>query len=137
MLFIQTPLICDFKKNNSLLSKCILQPHDRTVFVILQYSSFIFPLHKKARGIRKLEAWRRHPREGAKTWDAVAARRLAVDIDTLPRDVDATHLNLNDGTLEGMCHRGLRLFSVQYHPEASAGPHDSTYLFEEFRSLVG
>ena len=52
-------------------------------------------------------------------------------------DLDATHVNLNDGTLEGMHHRRLRLFSVQYHPEASAGPHDSTYLFEEFRSLVG
>jgi carbamoyl-phosphate synthase small subunit len=62
---------------------------------------------------------------------------FAVDMDTLPRDVDATHVNLNDGTLEGMRHRRLQLFSVQYHPEASAGPHDSTYLFEEFRSLVG
>jgi carbamoyl-phosphate synthase small subunit len=62
---------------------------------------------------------------------------FAVDIDTLPRDVDATHVNLNDGTLEGMRHQRLQLFSVQYHPEASAGPHDSTYLFEEFRSLIG
>ncbi len=62
---------------------------------------------------------------------------FAVDIDTLPSDVEATHVNLNDGTLEGMSHRRLPLFSVQYHPEASAGPHDSTYLFEQFRSLIG
>jgi carbamoyl-phosphate synthase small subunit len=62
---------------------------------------------------------------------------FAIDMDTLPRDVDVTHVNLNDGTLEGMRHQRLRIFSVQYHPEASAGPHDSTYLFEEFRSLVG
>jgi len=57
---------------------------------------------------------------------------FAVDIDTLPSDVEATHVNLNDGTLEGMNHRRVPLFSVQYHPEASAGPHDSTYLFEQF-----
>src|SRR5262245_3357002 len=62
---------------------------------------------------------------------------FAVDAQTLPRDLVATHWNLNDGTLEGMRHRTLPVFSVQYHPEASAGPHDSSYLFEEFRSLIG
>jgi carbamoyl-phosphate synthase small subunit len=62
---------------------------------------------------------------------------FAVQLDTLPRDLEPTHLNLNDGTLEGMRHRRWPLFSVQYHPEASAGPHDSTYLFEEFRKLMG
>jgi carbamoyl-phosphate synthase small subunit len=62
---------------------------------------------------------------------------FAVGLDTLPRDLEATHVNLNDGTLEGMRHRRWPIFSVQYHPEASAGPHDSSYLFEEFRNLLG
>lgn len=61
---------------------------------------------------------------------------FAVDAATLPADVIATHINLNDNTLEGMKHKKLPVFSVQYHPEASAGPHDSTYLFEEFRKLM-
>jgi carbamoyl-phosphate synthase small subunit len=62
---------------------------------------------------------------------------FAVGADSLPPDMEPTHVNLNDGTLEGMRHRRLPLFSVQYHPEASAGPHDSTYLFEEFCNLMG
>ena len=62
---------------------------------------------------------------------------FAVRTETLPRDVEATHVNLNDGTLEGMRHRRWPIFSVQYHPEASAGPHDSSYPFEEFRRLMG
>jgi carbamoyl-phosphate synthase small subunit len=61
---------------------------------------------------------------------------FAVCLDKLPRDLEPTHLNLNDGTLEGMRHRRWPLFSVQYHPEASAGPHDSSYLFEEFQKLM-
>jgi carbamoyl-phosphate synthase small subunit len=62
---------------------------------------------------------------------------FAVGLDSLPAGVEATHINLNDGTLEGMRDRRHHLFSVQYHPEASAGPHDSAYLFEEFRKLIG
>jgi carbamoyl-phosphate synthase small subunit len=62
---------------------------------------------------------------------------FAVRLDQLPADLEATHVNLNDGTLEGMRHRRWPLFSVQYHPEASAGPHDSGYLFEEFLKLMG
>ncbi len=50
--------------------------------------------------------------------------------------VDVTHLNLNDGTVEGMRHRSLPAFSVQYHPEASPGPHDARYLFDRFIGLM-
>ena len=57
---------------------------------------------------------------------------FAVDPDTLPPDVSVTHRNLNDGTCEGLSCSSLPAFSVQYHPEAAAGPHDSTYLFEQF-----
>jgi carbamoyl-phosphate synthase small subunit len=62
---------------------------------------------------------------------------FCVDINSLSRDVELTHINLNDRTLEGMRHTKMPVFSVQYHPEASAGPHDSSYLFEEFRKLMG
>lgn len=62
---------------------------------------------------------------------------FAVEIDTLPKNLEPTHINLNDNTLEGMRHKTLPLMSVQYHPESSAGPHDSSYLFESFRDMMG
>jgi carbamoyl-phosphate synthase small subunit len=62
---------------------------------------------------------------------------FAVDPKTLPAGVEPTHINLNDNTLEGMQNKSQKVFSVQYHPEAAAGPHDSSYLFEEFRKLMG
>jgi carbamoyl-phosphate synthase small subunit len=62
---------------------------------------------------------------------------FAVDLASIPDPaVELTHVNLNDGTLEGLRHPGLRAFSVQYHPEASPGPHDANYLFEEFLQMV-
>ena len=62
---------------------------------------------------------------------------FAVDPASLPADVEASHVNLNDQTLEGLRHRRLPILAVQYHPEASAGPHDSHYLFAEFREMIG
>jgi carbamoyl-phosphate synthase small subunit len=61
---------------------------------------------------------------------------FAVEADTLPPELEVTHLNLNDRTIEGVRHREVPAFSVQYHPEASAGPHDSNYLFGEFLRLI-
>ncbi len=62
---------------------------------------------------------------------------FAVDLESIPDPkVELTHINLNDNTLEGLRHPGLKAFSVQYHPEACPGPHDADYLFEEFLQLV-
>ncbi len=61
---------------------------------------------------------------------------FAVDADTLPEELEITHINLNDQTVEGVRHKQVPAFSVQYHPEASAGPHDSNYLFGEFVRLM-
>ncbi len=61
---------------------------------------------------------------------------FCVDIDSLPKSVRTTHVNLNDNTSEGLAHAQLPAFSVQYHPEAQAGPRDSRYLFQRFRELM-
>ena len=61
---------------------------------------------------------------------------FAVDPDSLPADVEVTHINLNDQTVEGLAHKSLPIFSVQYHPEAAPGPNDATHFFEGFAKLI-
>ena len=62
---------------------------------------------------------------------------FAVAADSLKnKEIEITHINLNDQTLEGFKHRGYRIFTAQYHPEASPGPHDAQYLFDEFRAMM-
>lgn len=62
---------------------------------------------------------------------------FAVDADSLPSDCEVTHINLNDNTVEGLRHRSLPVYSVQYHPEAGPGPHDPSYLFDRFVEMIG
>ncbi|MCI0488983.1 MAG: glutamine-hydrolyzing carbamoyl-phosphate synthase small subunit [Blastocatellia bacterium] len=61
---------------------------------------------------------------------------FAVDADSLPSDCEVTHINLNDNTVEGIRHRSLPVYSVQYHPEAGPGPHDAAYLFDRFIEMM-
>jgi carbamoyl-phosphate synthase small subunit len=61
---------------------------------------------------------------------------FAVDWKSMPKDCELTHLNLNDHTVEGFRHKKLPIFAVQYHPEASPGPHESDYLFSQFMEAI-
>jgi carbamoyl-phosphate synthase small subunit len=60
----------------------------------------------------------------------------AVDPDTLPKELEVSHINLNDGTVEGLVHKELPIFAIQYHSEASPGPLDNMYLFERFVAMM-
>ena len=60
----------------------------------------------------------------------------AIKEDSFPATVEVTHINLNDQTVEGIRHKKEPMFAVQYHPEASPGPHDPRYLFNQFRELM-
>ena len=80
-----------------------------------------------------------HPVKNLKTGEVeITAQNhnYATDIDSLPSNVEITHINLNDHTPEGMRLTDRPVFSIQYHPESSPGPHDSLYIFDEFVNLI-
>ena len=60
----------------------------------------------------------------------------ALDPDSLPSDIQVSHINLNDDTVEGIKHKSLPILTIQYHSEASPGPQDNEYLFDRFLDLV-
>jgi len=81
-----------------------------------------------------------HPVKDTKTGKVhitVQNHGFCVDIDSLPKDdIEITHINLNDQTLEGIRHKKLPIFSVQFHPEACPGPHDARYMFDNFVEMM-
>ena len=60
----------------------------------------------------------------------------AVDADTLPQEVEVSHINLNDNTVEGIRHKSLPVMTIQYHSEASPGPLDNEYMFDRFMEMI-
>ncbi|CAI8007822.1 Carbamoyl-phosphate synthase small chain [Geodia barretti] len=60
----------------------------------------------------------------------------AVDADTLPQEVEVSHINLNDNTVEGLRHKSLPVITIQYHSEASPGPLDNEYMFDRFMEMI-
>ncbi len=77
-----------------------------------------------------------HDLETGRVYITAQNHGYAVDPDTLQGGLEVSHLNLNDGTVEGLRHRELPVFSIQYHSEASPGPLDTTYLFEKFLASI-
>ena len=80
-----------------------------------------------------------HPVKDLKTNKIVITAQnhgFCLDTASLPDNLEVTHINLYDHTLEGMHHQNFPLFSVQFHPEAAPGPHDAVYLFQHFVELM-
>ncbi len=89
------------------------------------------------KGTRRLSQQRRYAGTRAGRIEISAQNHnFALDPKTLPADIEVSHINLNDGTCAGMLARPLKAMGIQYHPEASPGPHDSDVCFEQFIEMM-